>query len=73
MTLSVIVRNRATQDLRLQANYILTKGDRKAAENFLECAELTFFQLSKTPKIGKKSFIACFSPTRNLSMANQKL
>lgn len=54
MILSVIVRDRATQDLRLQANYILAKGDRKAAENFLECVELTFFQLSKTPKIGKK-------------------
>ena len=37
MTLTVIVRNRATQDLRLQANYILAKGDHKAAENFLEC------------------------------------
>ena len=62
MTLTVIVRNRATQDLRLQANYILAKGDHKAAENFLECVELTFFQLSKTPKIGKK--VSLLSPSQ---------
>ena len=63
MTLPVIIRDRATQDLRLQANYILAKGDRKAAENFLECAELTFFQLAKTPKIGKKvSLLAPHQP-----------
>jgi len=62
MTLSVIVRDRATQDLRLQANYILTKGDRKTAETFLECAELTFSQLAKTPKIGKKVLLLAPSP-----------
>ena len=54
MTFPIIVRDRATQDLRLQANYILEQGNRKAAEKFLECAELTFSQLAKTPKIGKK-------------------
>ena len=61
MTLSIIVRDRATQDLRLQANYILAKGDRKAAENFLESAELTFSQLAKTPKIGKKVSLLALS------------
>ena len=61
MTLSIIIRDRATQDLRLQANYILAKGDRKAAENFLESAELTSSQLAKTPIIGKKVSLLALS------------
>jgi len=61
MILPIIVRDRATQDLRLQANYILAKGDRKTAENFLESAELTFSQLAKTPKIGKKVSLLALS------------
>ena len=61
MILPIIVRDRATQDLRLQANYILAKGDQKTAENFLESAELTFSQLAKTPKIGKKVSLLALS------------
>lgn len=53
MSLSLIVRNRATQDLRQQANYILAMGNRDPAERFLSSAESTFFQLAKTPYIGK--------------------
>ena len=53
MSLSLFIRNRATQDLRQQANYILTQGNRNAAERFLSSAELTFSQLIKTPYIGK--------------------
>ena len=40
MTLPLIVRNRATQDLRQHANYILAMGNRNAAERFLSSAEL---------------------------------
>ncbi len=53
MTLPLIVRNRATQDLRQQANYILAQGNRDAAEQFLSCAESAFSQLAITPYIGK--------------------
>ena len=53
MTFRVIVRDRATQDLRQQANYILAMGNRDAAEKFLESAEYTFNQLATTPNIGK--------------------
>jgi toxin ParE1/3/4 len=53
MTFRVIVRDRATQDLRQQANYILVMGNRDAAEKFLESAEYTFNQLATTPHIGK--------------------
>lgn len=53
MSLSLIVRNRATQDLRQQANYILAQGNRDAAERFLSSAESTFSQLTVTPYIGK--------------------
>ncbi len=53
MSLSLIIRNRATKDIRQQANYILTQRNRNTAEKFLSSAELTFSQLVKTPHIGK--------------------
>jgi toxin ParE1/3/4 len=53
MAFQVIVRDRATQDIRQQANYILAMGNRDAAERFLESAEYAFKQLSLTPNIGK--------------------
>jgi toxin ParE1/3/4 len=53
MAFQVIVRDRATQDIRSQANYILAMGNRKAAERFLESAEYAFAQLAATPNIGK--------------------
>jgi len=51
--MKVIVRDRATQDMRRQANYILANGNRDAAERFLEFAEYAFAQLALTPNIGK--------------------
>ena len=53
MTFQIIVRNRATQDLRRQANYILVNGNRDAAERFLSSAESAFAQLAVTPNLGK--------------------
>jgi toxin ParE1/3/4 len=53
MSRQLIIRNRATQDLRQQANYILSHGSVGAAEQFLELAEATFAQISIVPKIGK--------------------
>ena len=44
MSRKLTIRNRATQDLRQQANYILNNGSVGAAENFLELAEATFTQ-----------------------------
>jgi toxin ParE1/3/4 len=45
MAFPIIVRDRATQDIRRQANYILAMGNRDAAERFLEFAEYAFAQL----------------------------
>jgi toxin ParE1/3/4 len=53
MSRKLIIRNLATQDLRLQANYILGNGNVAAAENFLELAEATFAQILIAPRIGK--------------------
>ncbi|NJL90903.1 MAG: type II toxin-antitoxin system RelE/ParE family toxin [Coleofasciculaceae cyanobacterium SM2_1_6] len=53
MAFQVIIHDRATQDIRRQANYILAKGNREAAERFLESAEYTFAQLATTPNMGK--------------------
>jgi toxin ParE1/3/4 len=53
MAFHVIIRDRATQDLRQQANYILAIGNRDAAERFLESAEYAFNQLAIAPNIGK--------------------
>jgi toxin ParE1/3/4 len=53
MSRKLIIRNRATQDLRQQANYILSNGSAGAAEQFLELAEATFAQILTVPRIGK--------------------
>lgn len=53
MAFQVIVRDRATQDIRQQANYILANGNREAAERFLEFAEYAFAQLATTPNMGR--------------------
>jgi toxin ParE1/3/4 len=53
MSRKLIIRNLATQDLRLQANYILSNGNVATAEHFLELAEATFAQILISPRIGK--------------------
>ena len=61
MTFKLIVRDRATQDLRQQANYILANVTTAAAERYLEMAEKTFMQLLLTPGLGK---VVGFVPDR---------
>jgi len=53
MNYRLIVKDRATQDLRQQANYILVNGNADVAAKFLSAAEVTFAQLAKTPGMGK--------------------
>ena len=53
MSYQLIVKNRATQDIRQQANYILVNGNARTAERFLELAEATFAQLATIPGMGK--------------------
>ncbi|MEH2120588.1 type II toxin-antitoxin system RelE/ParE family toxin [Nostoc sp.] len=53
MSYRLIVKDRATQDLRHLANYILVNGNTDVAVKFLSAAEETFAQLVKTPGIGK--------------------
>jgi toxin ParE1/3/4 len=53
MSRQLIIRNKATQDLRQQANYILVNGNVGAAEKFLELAESTFAKILMVPRIGK--------------------
>jgi toxin ParE1/3/4 len=53
MNRKLTIRNRATQDLRQQANYILSNASVGAAEHFLELAEATFAQVLIVPRIGK--------------------
>ena len=53
MSYRLIVKDRATQDLRHLANYILINGNTDVAVKFLSAAEGTFAQLVKTPGIGK--------------------
>ncbi len=53
MSRKLTIRNKATQDLRQQANYILNNGNVGAAEHFLELAEATFSQILIVPRIGK--------------------
>lgn len=53
MNYQLIVKDRATQDLRQLGSYILVNGNADAAVKFLNAAEVTFAQLAKTPKIGK--------------------
>jgi plasmid stabilization system protein ParE len=48
----LLTADRATQDLRQQANYILVNGNSHAAEQFLELVEVTFAQLATIPKMG---------------------
>ncbi|MBD2175674.1 type II toxin-antitoxin system RelE/ParE family toxin [Pseudanabaena sp. FACHB-1998] len=72
MNCIVIVRDRATQDLRQQANYILATGNREAAERFLESAEYTFNQLAITPNIGKNLQLPDISAIRQWRLKNFK-
>ena len=53
MSYQLIVKNRATQDIRQQANYILVNGNARTAQRFLELAEATFAQLATIPGMGK--------------------
>ncbi len=53
MSYRLIVKDRATQDLRHLANYILVNGNTDVAVKFLSAAEATFAQLVKIPGIGK--------------------
>jgi toxin ParE1/3/4 len=53
MNRKLIIRDRATQDLRQQANYILGNGNVVVAEHFLQSAEATFAQILTVPRIGK--------------------
>ncbi len=53
MSYRLIVKDRATQDLRHLANYILVNENTDVAVKFLSAAEATFAQLVKTPGIGK--------------------
>jgi toxin ParE1/3/4 len=53
VSLRLNIRNRATQDLRLQANYILVHGSPTKASEFLEAAAATFEQLRQMPQIGR--------------------
>ncbi|WGV28153.1 type II toxin-antitoxin system RelE/ParE family toxin [Halotia branconii CENA392] len=53
MNYRLIVKDRATQDLRYLANYILVNGNTDTAVKFLSAAEVTFAQLQKTPGMVK--------------------
>lgn len=53
MNYRLIIKDRATQDLRHLANYILVNGNTDVAVKFLNAAEMTFAQLQKTPGMGK--------------------
>ncbi|MBD2472012.1 type II toxin-antitoxin system RelE/ParE family toxin [Nostoc sp. FACHB-145] len=53
MNYRLIVKDRATKDLRHLANYILVNGNTDVAIKFLNAAETTFAQLQKTPGMGK--------------------
>lgn len=53
MNYRLIVKDRATRDVRQQANFILVNGNADAAVRFLAAAETTYNQLAKTPNIGK--------------------
>jgi toxin ParE1/3/4 len=53
MSRKSIVRNHATQDLRQQANYILSHGNVAAAEHFLELVEATIDELGCVAKSTK--------------------
>jgi toxin ParE1/3/4 len=72
MSHSVIVRDRATQDLRRLANYILANGNREVAERFLESAEYTFNQLALTPNMGRFLMLLDLQTIRQWRIKNFK-
>ena len=49
MAFPIIVRDRATQDIRRQANYILAMGNRDAAESLLYFDKYACVQLAIAP------------------------
>jgi plasmid stabilization system protein ParE len=49
MNYRLVIKNRAEQDLRGQAEYLLRQGNRDAAIAFLAAAEMTLAQLAKMP------------------------
>jgi toxin ParE1/3/4 len=53
MSYRLIIKDKATQDLRQLANYILVNGNADVAVKFLDAAEQTFEQLLRTPGVGK--------------------
>jgi toxin ParE1/3/4 len=53
MSNRLIIKDRATQDLRQLANYILVNGNADVAVKFLAAAEITFALLVKAPGMGK--------------------
>ncbi len=72
MAFQVIVRNRATQDIRQQANYILTNGNRELGEKFLEFAEYAFAQLAITSNMGKIVSLSDLGTIRQWRIKNFK-
>jgi toxin ParE1/3/4 len=64
----LIIRNKATQDVRNQANYILANGNATAAGYYLEMVEQTFEQLINLPGIGK---IVRFLPDNQMGEIRQ--
>jgi len=53
MKYRLIVKDRATQDIRHLANYLLVNGNADVAFKFLSAVEITFAKLQKTPGMGK--------------------
>ncbi|PHM08007.1 type II toxin-antitoxin system RelE/ParE family toxin [Nostoc sp. 'Peltigera malacea cyanobiont' DB3992] len=53
MNYRLVVKDRATQDLRHLGNYILVNANADVAVKFLNAAEVMFAQLVKTPGMGK--------------------
>ena len=70
MAFQLIIRNRATQDIRRQASYILANGNWEAAERFLEFAEYAFAQLAITPNMGRVLPLLASKYWSNSSVAN---
>jgi toxin ParE1/3/4 len=72
MNYRLVVKDKATQDLRQLANYILVNGNADVAVKFLNVAELTFEQLLKTPGIGKVNQLVVSRLGEIRTMANQR-
>ncbi|MCU0570929.1 MAG: type II toxin-antitoxin system RelE/ParE family toxin [Oculatellaceae cyanobacterium Prado106] len=51
MNYRLIIKNRAVQDLRAQAEYLIRERDADRAIAFLAAAETTFAQLAKMPRL----------------------